>query len=124
MRPHRRQPTRLPSPWESPGKNTGVGCHFLLQCMKMKSESEVAQSCLTVSNPMDCSLPGSFVHADSANWAKKGRNTHSLLQPELVPCWTPQPLLSLFPIVPGGFPDGSVVKDLPVNAGNVGSIPG
>ena len=62
MRPHRRQPTRLPRPWDSPGKNTGVGCHFLLQCMKVKSESEVAQSCLTLSNPMDCSLPGSSVH--------------------------------------------------------------
>ena len=49
-------------PWDSPGKNTGVGCHFLLQCMKVKSESEVAQSCLTLSNPMDCSLPGSSVH--------------------------------------------------------------
>ena len=48
-------------PWDSPGKNTGVGCHFLLQCMKVKSESEVAQSCPTVSNPMDCSLPGSSV---------------------------------------------------------------
>ena len=62
VRPHRRQPTRLPRPWESPGKNTGVGCHFLLQCMKLKSESEVAQLCLTLSNPMDCSLPGSSVH--------------------------------------------------------------
>ena len=59
---HRRQPTRLPSPWDSPGKNTGVGCHFLLQCMKMKSESEVAQLCPTLSNPMDCSLPGSSIH--------------------------------------------------------------
>ena len=56
------QPTRLPRPWDSPGKNTGVGCHFLLQCMKVKSESEVAQSCLTLSDPMDCSLPGSSVH--------------------------------------------------------------
>ena len=62
MRPHRRQPTRLLHPWDSPGKNTGVGCHFLLQCMKVKSESEVAQLCLTLSNPMDCSLPDSFVH--------------------------------------------------------------
>ena len=58
VRPHRRQPTRLPCPWDSPVKNTGVGC-FLLQCMKVKSESEVAQSCLTLRNPMDCSLPGS-----------------------------------------------------------------
>ena len=54
--------TRLPRPWDSPGKNTGVGCHFLLQCRKVKSESEVAQSCPTLSNPMDCSLPGSSAH--------------------------------------------------------------
>ena len=54
--PHRRQPTRLPCPWDSPGKNTGVGCHFHLQCMKVKSESEVDQSCRTLSDPMDCSL--------------------------------------------------------------------
>ena len=59
VRPHRWQPTRLPRPWDSPGKNTGVGCHFLLQCMKVKSESEVTQSCPTPSDPMDCSLPGS-----------------------------------------------------------------
>ena len=51
-----------PRPWDSPGKNTGVGCHFLLQCMKVKSESEVAQSCLTPSDPMDCSPPGPSVH--------------------------------------------------------------
>ena len=56
VRPQRRQPTRLPCPWDSPGKNTGVGCHFLLQCMKVKSESEVAQSCPTLSDSMDCSL--------------------------------------------------------------------
>ena len=62
VRPHRRQPTRLPRPWDSPGKNTGVGCHLLLQCIKVKSESEVTQSCPTLSNPMDCSLPGSSVH--------------------------------------------------------------
>ena len=62
VRPHRQQPTRLPHPWDSPGKNTGVGCHFLLQCMKVKSESEVAQSCPTLCDPMDCSLPGSSIH--------------------------------------------------------------
>ena len=56
------EPTRLPRPWDSPGKNTGVGCHFLLQCMKVKSESEVTQSCPTPNDPMDCSLPGSSVH--------------------------------------------------------------
>ena len=63
VRPHRRQPTRLPDPWDSPGKNTGVGCHFLLQCVKVKSESDVAQSCQTLGDPMDCSLPGSSIHA-------------------------------------------------------------
>ena len=62
VQPHRWQPTRLPCPWDSPGKNTGVGCHFLLQCRKVKSESEVAQSCPTLSDPMDRSLPGSSVH--------------------------------------------------------------
>ena len=62
VRPQRRQPTRLPRPWDSPGKNTGVGCHFLLQCMKVKSQSEVAQLCPTPSDPMNCSLPGSSVH--------------------------------------------------------------
>ena len=65
MRPHRRQPTRFPHPWDSPGKNTGAGCHFLLQCMKVKSESEVAQSCPTLSDPMDCNPPGSSVHGVS-----------------------------------------------------------
>ena len=53
---------QVPRPWDSPGKNTRVGCHFLLQCMTVKSESEVAQSCLTLSDPMDCSLPGSSIH--------------------------------------------------------------
>ena len=62
VRPHRRQPTRLSHPWDSLGKNTGVGCHFLLQCMKVKSQSEVVQSCPTLSNLVDCSLPGSSVH--------------------------------------------------------------
>ena len=60
VQPHRRQPTRLPRPWDSPGKNTGVGCHFLLQCIKVKSESEIAPS-----DPMDCSLPRSSVHGIS-----------------------------------------------------------
>ena len=62
VRPHRRQPTRLSRPWDSPGKNTGVGCHFLLQCMKLKSESEITQSCLTLHDPMDCTPPGSSIH--------------------------------------------------------------
>ena len=62
VRPQRWQPTGLPCPWDSPGKNIGVGCHFLLQYMKVKSESEVAQLCPTLRDPMDCSLPGSSVH--------------------------------------------------------------
>ena len=62
VKPHRYQPTKLPCPWDSPGKNTGVGCHFLLQCMKVKSESEVVQLCPTLHDPVDCNLPGSLVH--------------------------------------------------------------
>ena len=90
MRPHRWQPTRLPRPWDSPGKNTGVGCHFLLQCMKVKSESEVAQSCPTLSNPMDCSLPGSSIHgifqARILEWGTVGQNhlTETLFY---IKCW-------------------------------------
>ena len=83
VRPHRRQPTRLPRPWESPGKNIGVGCHSLLQCMKVKSESEVAQSCLTLSDPMDCSLPGSSIHgifqARVLEWGAIAFSIHVLL---------------------------------------------
>ena len=62
QRPRGLQPTRLPRPWDSPGKNTGVGCYFLLQCTKVKSESEVTQSCPTLSDPVDYSLPGSSIH--------------------------------------------------------------
>ena len=62
VRPYSQQPTRLCCPWDSPGKNTGVGCHFLLQCMKVKSESAIAQSCPTFRDPMDCSPPGSSIH--------------------------------------------------------------
>ena len=82
VRPHRRQPTRLPRPWDSPGKNTGAGCHFLLQCMKVKSESEVAQLCLTPSDPMDCSLPGSSIHgifqAGVLEWGAIAFSSHHL----------------------------------------------
>ena len=83
VQPHRRQPNRLLCPWESPGKNTGVGCHFPLQCMKGKSESEVAQSCLTLSDPMDCSLPGSSIHgilqARVLEWGAINHINHILL---------------------------------------------
>ena len=72
MQPHRWQPTRLHHPWDSPGKNTGVGCHFFLQCMKVKSESEVAQSCLTLCDPIDGSpwsspIPG-ILQARTLGW--------------------------------------------------------
>ena len=77
MQPHRRQPTRLPRPWDSLGKNTGVGCHFLLRCIKVKSESEVTQLCQTPSDPRDCSLPGSSVHgifqAKVLEWVSLGK---------------------------------------------------
>ena len=62
VQPHKQQSTSLPRPWNSPGKNTGVGCHFLLQCIKVKSETEVAQSCPTLRDPMDCTPPGSSIH--------------------------------------------------------------
>ena len=69
-----------PRPWDSPGKNTGVGCHFLLQCMKVKSESEVVQSCTTLCNPMDCSLSGSSIHgifqARVLEWVAIAFSTH------------------------------------------------
>ena len=89
VQPHRQQPTRLPRPWDSPGKNTGVGCHFLLQCMKVKSESEVPQSCPTLSDPMDCSLPGSSVHgifqAGVLEWGAKVNRTVPVFK-ELLVC--------------------------------------
>ena len=69
VQPHGLEPTRLLHPWEFPGKSTRVGCQFLLQCMKVKSESEVSQSCLTLHDPMDCSLPGASVHGiPQAKW--------------------------------------------------------
>ena len=90
VRPHRQQPTRLPRPWDSPGKNTGAVCHFLPQRMKVKSESEVAQSCPTLRDVMDCSLPGSSVHgvfqARVLEWGASAFSdtspmyTHNLLQ--------------------------------------------
>ena len=89
VRPHRRQPTRLPRPWDSPGKNTGVGCHFLLQCRKVKSESEVTQSCPTLSDPMDCSLPGSSIHgifqARVLEWGAIAFSKNPYKDPQLLP---------------------------------------
>ena len=93
MRSHRWQPTRLPCPWDSPGKNTGVGCRFLLQCMKVKSEREVAQSCPTLSDPMDCSLLGSSVHgifqARVLEWVAIAFSEAILLNCPIISCVTP-----------------------------------
>ena len=108
VRLQRWQPTRLPHPWDSPGKNKGVGCHFLLQCMKVKSESEVAQSCPTLATPWTAAyqapLPMGFSRQEY---------------------WSGVPLLS--PIYTllyiKCFPDGSVVKNLPANAGDMGLVP-
>ena len=94
VRPHRWLPTRLPRPWDSPGRNTGVGCHFL-HCVKVKSESDVAQSCPTLSNPMDCSLSGSSTHgifqARVLEWGaiafSEGMATHSNIPAWRIP-WT------------------------------------
>ena len=84
LQPHRWQPTRLPCPWDSPGKNTGVGCHFLLQRMKVKSKSKVVRSCLTLHDPMDCSLTGSSIHgifqARVLEWGAIAFSTTSALQ--------------------------------------------
>ena len=83
VRPHRRQPTRLPRSWGSPGKNAGVCCHFLLQYMKVKSESEVTQLCPTLSDPMDCSPPGSSIHgsfqARALEWVPCINTLHAVL---------------------------------------------
>ena len=106
VRPHRRQPSRFARPWDSPGKNTGVGCHFLLQCMKVKSESEVAQSCPHGLQPTRLLCP----------WDFPGKSTR-------VGCHC----LLLHLVIILGFPGDSVVKNLPANTGNsreVGLIPG
>ena len=91
VRPHRWQATRLGHPWDSPGKNTGVGCHFLLQGMKVKSESEVAQSCPTLRDPMDCSLPGSSIHrifqARVLEWGAIAFSNLTLLVFTIPWCW-------------------------------------
>ena len=118
VRPHRRQPTRLPCPWDSPGKNTGVGCHFLLQCMKVKSEREVAQSCPTLSDPMDCSLPGFSIHGIfQARVLEWGAIAFSRMIHYSCTNW--ELFLRLL-----GFPGGSVVKNTPANTGDTGLIPG
>ena len=139
---HRRQPTRLLCPWDSPGKNTGVGCHFLLQSMKVKSESEVAQSCPTLSDPMDWSLPGSSVHgifqARVLEWGANAFSVPSSL-PRIKPTSpalaggfftteTPEKPYVLSSAIHNsqdmGFPGGSAGKESTRHAGDLVLIPG
>ena len=116
VQPQRWQPTRLSHPWYSPGKNTGVGCRFLLQCMKRKSESEVAQLCLILSDPMDCRLPGSSVSgifqerilewvaiAFSVNQVWALLNVASLSVTQIVYPWS-QPFMGEFTFLCFNFP--------------------
>ena len=150
VRPHRQQPTRLPRPWDSPGKNTGVGCHFLLQCVKVKSESKVAQSCPTLSDPMDYSLPGppSIGVSRQEYWSGVPLPSPTIswsllrfmsiqsvmLSNHLFLCCPLLLLPSVFPsirVLPiswhfssGGFPGGSDGKESAYNVGDPGSIPG
>ena len=121
VRPHRRKPTRLPHPWDSPGKNTGVGCHFLLQCMKVKSESKAAQSCPTRSDPMDCSLPGSSVHGIfQARVLKWGAMAFFEIQKYAAL----NKIKFISHPVRRGFPCGSAGKESACNVGDLGLIPG
>ena len=114
LRPHRRQPTRLPHPWDSPGRNTGVGCHFLLQCMKVKSESEVSLSCPTLSNPMDFSPPGSSIHG--MRFSRQEYWSGVPLPSPVLYSWI---LFILYIVV-----YGSEVKASACSVGDLGSIPG
>ena len=134
MEPHRRQPTRLPYPWDSPGKNTGVGCHFLLQCLKVKSEREVVQLCLTLSDPMDCSPPGSSVHgtfqARVLEWGAVAFSsalcyvTQNVNQKKNPQKGSQKQWNHFYLKILGGFPGGSEGKVSAGNEGDLGSIPG
>ena len=106
VRPHRQQPTRLPRPWDSPGKNTGVGCHFLLQCMKVKSESEVAQSCPTLATPWTAP-PGSSVHGIFPG-KSTGVGCHCLLWRYLLAFEVAQSCLTLWDPMDWSLPGSTV----------------
>ena len=116
LQPHRRQPTRLPRPWDSPGKNTGVGCNFLLQCVKVKSKSEVAQWCPTLSDPMDCSPPGSSAHGIfQARVLEWGAIAFSL---QVFANVSPSAWNAILSFVPSGAsPKAQQVKNLPAVQG-------
>ena len=126
VQPHRRQPTRLPRPWDSPGKNTGVGCHFLLQCMEVKSQSEVVQSCPTLNDPMDCSLPGSSIHgifqARVVEWGAIAFSKTAIKNKKV----SILDNVGVFTICSqsfwhsSGFPNGSAGKESACNAGDAG----
>ena len=122
VRPHRRQPTRFRHPWDSPGKNTGVGCHFLLQCMKVKSEREVAQSRPTLSDPMDCSIPGSSVHgifqARVLEWGAIGFSG-----PHFMDVLFPQSCPPLYNPMDSSPPDSSIHEILQARILEWGAIP-
>ena len=115
--PLRRQPTRLPRPWDSPGKNTGVGCHFLLQCMKVKSESEVTQSCPTLLNLKDCSLPGSFLRgifqARVLEWVAIAFSTKEWIQiqKQQMSVWKSQGKIKICNLVPNNENKDYMVRE-------------
>ena len=126
VRPHRWQPTRLPHPWDSPGKNTGVGCHFLLQCITVKSESEVTQSCLTLSDPMDCGPPGSSIHAIfQARVLEWGAIAFSILEPKKIKLFTAYffPSISHEVMGPWGLPWWLSGKEPTCNSGETSVHP-
>ena len=116
MWPYRQQPTTLPCPWESPVKNTGVGCHFLLQCMKVKNQSKVSESCSTLRDPMDCSLSGSSVHGIFQAIVLYRIKKWSIYRYLIIYIWSAGNVSNV-------FPGGTVAKNPPTNAGDPSSIP-
>ena len=122
VRPQRRQPTRLPRPWDSPSKNTGVGCHFLLQCMKVKSESEVAQSCLTLVTPWTAAhqAPPSMGFSRQKYWSGVRVRWVQIFWREV---WQ-NIVTSKYYTSLEDFPGGSVVKNPPASVEDMRSIPG
>ena len=131
VQPHRWQSTRLPCPWDSPGKNTGVGCHFLHQCMKVKGKSEVSQSCPTLSQPHGLQ-PTRLLHPWDFPAKSAGMGCHCLLQSLWALNWQMLnhysqrkcsiSLLSAFGYIIMGFPGGSVGKESACNAGDTGDM--
>ena len=114
VRPHRRQPTRLPRPWDSPGKNTGVGCHFLLQCVKGKSESEVAQSCLTLSDQSRPTLCGPM----DEYWSGQPFPSPGYLLNPGIKSRSPTLQVDSLPVEPQGKPKNTTVNSLSFSSGS------